>query len=439
MLGSLFRRQGSSSAAPVAAQPNQSPAVHTQPIDTPAAGTSALATYGVRRPLISAKGDIAGFEFRLNEGMQRRLLERHDPAAWSAHVAALLTAMRLTAVTGRLAFAQLDADWLRAAELPGLMARGIVIGLTKDPAAEGWQECAGQLRKTGARIGWSERSSLAVVPDFRLVRLSEQPLEDLPAITQRWTALRSGAPLVVAEAASIDDLEAALRAGAHYASGETSARDDATSARPLPPQVLRVHRLLQHLGRDAELRQLAGEIKADVALTYRLLSFANSAAVGASREIDSIEQAILLLGRNELYRWLSIMLISSADGRPAARALQEIALARGQLLESLARERGDPRPDGFFTIGLASMLGVLLQIPLAMAIEPLRLPEPAQQALLEGRGPWRAHLELALLLERHKTVEAESPAAEFGGLDRVLALADRAWSWAAESTAELRS
>jgi EAL and modified HD-GYP domain-containing signal transduction protein len=399
-------------------------------IDATGLDAPACVAYGVRRPLISAKGDIAGFEFRLSESTQRRLLERDDPAARSAHTAALLTAMRLTAVTGRLAFAELSADWLRAAELPQLMTRGIVIGLSKGPPADGWHQCAAALRTTGARIGWSEHSALGVTPDFRLVRLSEQPLDDLPAIAQRWSAQHPGAPLVVAEAASIDDVEAALRAGAHYASGEMSARSDAGTARPLPPQVLRVHRLLQHLGRDAALKQLASEIKADVALTYRLLRFANSAAIGASREIDSIEQAILLLGRNELYRWLSIMLINSADGRPAARALQEIALAR---------ERGDPRPDGFFTLGLASMLGVLLQMPLAMAIEPLRLPEPALHALLESRGPWRPHLELALLLERHKTVEAEAPAAEFGGLDRVLAFADRAWSWAAESTAELRS
>lgn len=439
MLGALIRRLRPSAAPRAAVVVPASPAVEVPRLEASAAEAPVPVTYGMRRPLISAKGDIAGFEFRLSESTQRRLLDRPDEAARSAHTAALLTAMRLTAQTGRLAFAELDGDWLRGPELLKLTMRGVVIGLSKDPTTEGWQQSAAALQATGARIGWSERSALASAPDFRLVRLRDQPLAELPAVIQRWTNQRPGAPLVAADAASIDDLEAALRAGANYASGEMSTVTDCGAVRPLPPQVLRVHRLLQQLGRDADVRPLAGEIKADVALTYRLLRFANSAAIGAGREIESIEQAIMLLGRKELNRWLSIMLINAADGRPAARALQEIALARAQLLEALAREGGESRPDGFFTLGLASMLGALLQMPLAAAIEPLRLPEPAQQALLEGRGPWRPHLDLALLLERHKTSDAEAPALAFGGIERVLELADRAWAWAAASTAELQA
>lgn len=441
MLGSLFKRLGLSSAptpAPVVLRAVAP--IEALPVDAAAVVSvvQAPVTYGVRRPLISAKGDIAGFDFRLSESTQRRLLERNDASARAAHTAALLTAMRLTAQTGRVAYAELHADWLRAADLENLVTRGMVIGLLSEPSAEDWPQKAAVLRSAGVRVGWAEQLQLAVAPDFRLVRLSMQPLEGLSAIVQRWQTGHSGRALLATDAASVDELEAALRAGAQYASGELTVRDNGGAERPLPPQVLRIHRLLRTLAGNSDIRRLADDIKADVALTYRLLRFANSAAVGVSREVDSIEQAITLLGQNELHRWLSIMLINSADGRPAARALQEIALARAQLLESLAREHGDARPDGFFTLGLASMLGVLLQMPLAAAIEPLRLPEFARQALLESRGPWRPHLELALLLERQKTVAAESPSQAFGGIDRVLELADQAWTWAAESTTDLR-
>ncbi len=439
MLASLFKRLRPAGPPAAASEHRQAPPVEpNSPEADDVASPATPITYGVRRPLISAKGDIAGFEFRLSESTRRRLLDRKDSSARNAHTAALLTAMRLSAQNGRVAFSELHADWLRAPDLPGLLKRGMVIGLAADPSADGWPQCAAALRRAGARIGWTEQSTLTAMPDFRLVRLGALPLDALPAIVQRWHSGQPGAPLVATDAGSVDELEAALRAGASYACGELSAGDNVGAVRPLPPQVLRVHRLLRSLGQDADIRQLAADIKADVALTYRLLRFANSAAVGVSREIESIEQAIMMLGRNELGRWLSIMLINAADGRPAARALQEIALARAQLLELLACERGDARPDGFFTLGLASMLGVLLQMPLEAAIEPLRLPEPALQALLEGRGPWRPHLELALLLERQKTIAAEAPALEFGGIDRVLELADSAWTWAAASTADLR-
>jgi EAL and modified HD-GYP domain-containing signal transduction protein len=432
MLQALFRRLRP--AAPAA------PAPPPLIVESPAAKAAAAPAvhYGVRRPLISSQGEVAGFEFRLHEGTQRRLLERGDTAARTAHTTALLTAMQLTVRGGRIAFAELPAEWINLPQLGALVGRGMMIGLVNRGASDALPAGVGGLRSAGLQLGWTEDLGLAAAPDFRLVHLSRQPLDELAAVAQRWRAEGPQRPLLATDAATVEDLEAALRAGAQFACGELAARGDAAAARPLPPQVTRIHRLLHALADDDNNRQLAAEIKSDIALSYRLLRFANSAALGLAREVDSVEQAMLLLGRNELHRWLAIMLLNSAEGRPAARALQEVALARAYLLESLARARGDPRPDGFFTLGMASMLGVLLQTPLAAAIEPLRLPDPAQQALLHCCGPWRPHLELALLLERHRVEAAEPLAAAFGGIERVLKLADVAWTWAAIATSDLR-
>ncbi len=52
----------------------------------------------------------------------------------------------------------------------------------------------------------------------------------------------------------------------------------------------------------------------------------------------------------------------------ASRALQEAALARGRLLESVAHTPGDAKPGAFFTLGLLSLIEPLPQVPMAVAL-----------------------------------------------------------------------
>ena len=57
-------------------------------------------------------------------------------------------------------------------------------------------------------------------------------------------------------------------------------------------------------------------LKRDPALSYKLLRFINSAGFGAAREIQSLKQAISMLGYAPLYRWL--VLCCSPLPAPAA-------------------------------------------------------------------------------------------------------------------------
>jgi len=113
--------------------------------------------------------------------------------------------------------------------------------------------------------------------------------------------------------------------------------------------------------------------------------------------------------------------------------------ARARLLETLARERGVAQPDALFTVGLLSLLDVMLQTPLAEALAPLNLGDAAHQALVEQRGEWHDYLALAIDLERHDLDAAATRAGPFGGLDHVLGCSEQAWRWAAAVQGEMRA
>ena len=169
-------------------------------------------------------------------------------------------------------------------------------------------------------------------------------------------------------------------------------------------------------------------------LSYRLLLRINSASFAQLGAGATIDQAVLMLGRNELYRWLSVLLVQFAGSRKASSALQEVALWRSRLLELLAIERREDIPGQFFTLGLASMLGLLLKMNPADVVSTLNLPEPAQQALLAQTGPWHSYLQVAVLVESQLLEDAGALTDQFGGVERVLALSDEAWAWAAQHT-----
>ena len=178
-----------------------------------------------------------------------------------------------------------------------------------------------------------------------------------------------------------------------------------TGPRPTGPGAidtgrLRIMKLLNLVMGHAEYSALEAEFKQDPGLTYKLLRFINSPAVGLRHPIGSIQQALLMLGHDQLYRWLTLLLFNheASDGRNLA--LLKNALARARLAEILAESRLPAAQRGnLFIAGILSTLDALLNLPMEEAIAPLHLAETITDALLWNRGALAPYLELARACE----------------------------------------
>jgi EAL and modified HD-GYP domain-containing signal transduction protein len=392
--------------------------------------------------LIGAAGNIVGFEFRAAPEMQRRLAQRADPVAQSAHAAALLGSAQWIAQGHRIGLARVPADWIVHA--PALaLGPGTMVALehrtqtASDPdLASALARCVTGLRSQGVKVGWEVLLGLELTPDFVLLRQGSDPMSTLLTATLSWPAVSRGAPIVVTDIVDVRDLEAALRGGAAMAcSALTAAQlvDDRVPARAVPPELQRVGQLLQQLSTGVDTAIIVSDIKGDVGLSYRLLCRIQNARFAHLQACASIEQAVLMLGRNELYRWLSMLLVQFAGIRPASSALQEVTLWRSRLLELMALRAGETAPNQLFTLGLASMLAPLLGIRMHDVVGLLALPGAAVQALIDHSGPWQVYLDVAEAVE-HQTPELAQPLLDaFGGWDSVLELSAQAWTWAADT------
>jgi EAL and modified HD-GYP domain-containing signal transduction protein len=147
-------------------------------------------------------------------------------------------------------------------------------------------------------------------------------------------------------------------------------------------------KLLALVAQDAETDEIEALIRRDPNLSYQLLKLVNSVAVSPGKKITSFAQAILLLGRRQLQRWLQLLLYARTAGGATASPLLPRAALRGSLMEGLAARQGLPREtqDHAFMAGMFSLLDVLFGEPLETVIAPLNLADDIAQALLAGSG-----------------------------------------------------
>jgi len=162
--------------------------------------------------------------------------------------------------------------------------------------------------------------------------------------------------------------------------------------------------LLQLVHAEADVHMLEAAFREDVALAYQLLRLVNSAAFGARREITSYSQAILLMGRQPLKRWLNLLVFAARDDDPRSAMLQAHVALRARGMEALAQITGQDRvtQDQAFIAGMLSALDVLFGEPLADLLRPLAIGDALRDTILTPAAS--AH-PVAALLETWRAVE----------------------------------
>lgn len=135
--------------------------------------------------------------------------------------------------------------------------------------------------------------------------------------------------------------------------------------------------------KDPDFSTLAAAIQADVAISFRLLSYLNSASFGIRRKVDSIKDAITMLGWDNLKTWLRVVLLAEVSENRHASELIFLSAQRGKFLEQigLAHDFWGFEPDSLFLLGMFSLLDALLNQPMVEIVRYLPLADKLKGAL----------------------------------------------------------
>jgi c-di-GMP phosphodiesterase len=153
----------------------------------------------------------------------------------------------------------------------------------------------------------------------------------------------------------------------------------------------------------AELEHLIGR---DVALSFRLLRYINSAFFGLRFEISSIGQALALLGVENLRRWATLTVLASIDGKPPE--LTVTALVRARFCELAGEQLPAASAGELFTLGLFSVIDALLDAPMAQVISMIPFPDDMRQALIQRTGEMGELLQCVTAVETGDFDHAQS-------------------------------
>ncbi|MRD73778.1 HDOD domain-containing protein [Rhodocyclus tenuis] len=155
---------------------------------------------------------------------------------------------------------------------------------------------------------------------------------------------------------------------------------------------LKLVRLLSLVIEDADTREIEEIFREDARLSYGLLRLVNSVAVGARVRIVSFRHAIDVLGRRQLKRWLQLLIYANAESRAnEPNPLLTLAAYRGRMMEAICEHLSAPADlddfiDAAFTVGIFSLLDVLLKQPMAEIVSTLPLHSAIEGALDAHEG-----------------------------------------------------
>ncbi|EHQ87253.1 EAL and HDOD domain-containing protein [Desulfosporosinus youngiae] len=145
---------------------------------------------------------------------------------------------------------------------------------------------------------------------------------------------------------------------------------------------------------------IATIIERDLGLSYKLLKLANSVYIGARSKIKSIPHALSYIGINEMYQWISLMMLKDMQNVENAELIKQ-SLIRGKLMELLASEL---YPNGenseFYFTGIFSSIEVLLNSQIEQVLKGLPLSINVKNALLGKDNEQRRLLNFVLNWEK---------------------------------------
>ena len=243
----------------------------------------------------------------------------------------------------------------------------------------------------------------------------EEPLADLAHIIKldvtasaeraQWLLIRKYRPkgtiFVADKVATRVQFQAAVQQGFSYFQGPFFLCPQPHSASEVAPTKSVYLLVLSAVARpEINVQELANTIKHDLALSYKLLRFLNSARFAFHSQIKSIPHALLLLGQNEIRKWIGLISVASL-GEGAPPILVTLALIRAAFCESLAPLlKVKQRQSDYFFLGLLSCMDVLIGRPMRLVLAELPLAPDVSAALTGEQNSLRDALQITLSFEQ---------------------------------------
>jgi c-di-GMP-related signal transduction protein len=394
-----------------------------------------------RQPIVDRAGSLWGYELLFRSARTGPAAVSDASFATANVILGALSGFGMEELLGgHLGFVNVGRDLLFSDSLEILPRHQVVLEVLEDvePSRAVLQRCK-LLKAAGFSLALDdhlydpEYEALYGVVDHVKIDLVAAAPEDVERSAEQLRPFPLS--LLAEKVETPDQLRRCLDLGFEHFQGYHFARPAVLERRRVGEGGTTLLRLLQLLGKDADIRDLELTFRESPGLTYKLLVLVNSVAFGTRQKIGSVRQAITMLGRSQMRRWLQLALFASDDRRGLDDPLVDMAAVRATFMEHLAplhpalsgtAEAGEQA----FMVGVLSLLDRIYALSMAELVASLRLTDATAAALERRAGPLGELLGVAEELEG-LAVEAAGRRLEAAGIspEQAFAALRHAYAW----------
>lgn len=360
-----------------------------------------------RQPIVDRGQQMHGFELLFRNSPANHATVTDNVAATSTVIVNTLSEFGLEKVLGGfVGYINCDTSFLMSDAIALLPADKVVLELLESTVSSAavLHRCV-QLQSLGFRLALDDfqgatENNRSLLPIMDIIKvdirgLSQPRLDAVSRDVRALNVIRLAEKVeTAAQFSHCRDLGFHLFQGYHFS------RPEMVSGRRLSPSHAALLRLLSLLQQDADIHQIEEVFKRHPALAVNLLRLANSAATGQRQPLRSVANAIVVLGRTQVQRWLLLMMLATTgEGQASQPALLHLAATRGKLMELLMQSDQPNLADSAFVAGIVSVMDALLGQPMQQVVDALGLADDMRAALLRRSGPIGRLLTLTEALE----------------------------------------
>jgi EAL and modified HD-GYP domain-containing signal transduction protein len=346
-----------------------------------------------RQPILNAELNAVGYELLYRATASDHADVRDDELATARVSLSAMTEIELERlVDKRRAWINVTREFVLGGLARTIPPDRVVLELLENQVVDqALVEAVTQLRTGGYLVALDDFTLtpdvVPLLPRIDIVKLDLQALgrQGLTELAHELAPHRL--TLVAEKLEDHADFEVALAAGCDLFQGYFFCRPElieGTAVAPSKMTLLKLAADVQDPGVD--LAALDRIISTDVALSYRLLRYINSAYFSLRRPVSTVMQAVTLLGIDSVRGWTTMMILAQIGGKP--RELFITALVRARFCQLAGHAEDGPASERF-ALGLFSVIDALTDRPMADVVQTLPFPDAMRDALMTRSGPGR--------------------------------------------------
>ncbi len=370
--------------------------------------------YIARQPIFDNQMNLYGYELLYRQSNKNYFIEMDDDKATMGLIYNSFLVVGLNDLTdGTKAFINFSKDLINT-EIPYLLPKDRVVFeiLERKETTQETIEACEKMRDLGYMLALDDfvmdDNFLPLIDKVDIIKVEYPSVsyKDQRKFIKKCRA-KSKVKFLAEKIETREDYQLAFEMGYDYFQGYFFSKPAIVNSKEIQSLNLNLFSVIEELNKqEPSYSAISDIIQRDLGLTYKLLKLANSVYMGPRHKIESIPQALSYIGINEMYQWISLMMLKELQNVENAEMIK-LSLIRGKLMELIATELNyvSNVSDCFFT-GMFSFIDVLMNQPMGQVLEGLPLSTAVKQALLGEKNALGKLLHFVIDCESFKLNEA---------------------------------